>query len=129
VRVIVSIGNHGPIHATATGKAILSRQPTAFLQRLSRSKLSSYTPRTITDFTDLERELEKTRSRGFALAIDEWSIGLAGVAAPILNSAGKAFAAAGITFPTSRFTEEHMLEMGNIVIQTAEEISRRLLQS
>lgn len=126
VRAFVPVGGYGPIHATATGKAILAHQSPEFLGRMLNAGLEKFTENTFSEQAALVKEMEETRSRGFSIAVDEWSIGLAGVAAPILDRTGQAFAAIGISFPTSRVTDERIAQMGKIARRVARGIEERL---
>jgi DNA-binding IclR family transcriptional regulator len=88
--------------------------------------LEKFTENTISEREALAEDVEETRRRGFGVAVDDWSIGLAGVAAPILDRTGQAFAAVGISFPTSRVTEERVAQMGKIAKRVARGIEERL---
>ena len=68
------VGQHIPLHATSNGKVLLSglnrQQCDAML-----SKLSAYTPTTITTKGKLRAELDQVREQGYALAVDELEVG------------------------------------------------------
>ena len=70
------------------------------MRRLLKSrKLEAYTPRTITKLPDLEAELARIRSRGFALNNQEYLDGIVGMAVPIKDEDGRAVAALAMHGP------------------------------
>ncbi len=75
-----------PIHAGAAGKVLLSQmhnlQLASLLQRLELVKVGS---NTITDKTQLNRELEEIRIKGYAISSGETFANAAAVAVPLEN--------------------------------------------
>ena len=120
----VAVGTKGPLHATATGKAILAHQDDDFIAQFIKSNLQSFTPKTISDLNDLRSELEVIRQRGYSHTIDEWFEGISGVASAILSHDGKGYAAVGITLPTVRVDSFRLDRLGKIATEVAQEISR-----
>jgi IclR family acetate operon transcriptional repressor len=73
-----------PAHATADGKMLLSYLPAEQRMYLYEVQgLPAYTPNTITDVQELERELERTQERGYAIDDAERFEHSRGVAVPI----------------------------------------------
>jgi DNA-binding IclR family transcriptional regulator len=119
------VGQHIPLHATSNGKVLLSglnrQQCDAML-----SKLSAYTPTTITTKGKLRTELDQVREQGYALAVDELEVGLTAVAAPIRNVHGDVVASMSVSGPTFRISPERVEEIIAKVVAAAEEVSHRL---
>ena len=90
------------------------------------SKMSAYTPTTITTKKELRAELEQVREQGYALAVDELEVGLTAVAAPIRNAHGDVVASMSVSGPTFRITPDRVEEITGKVVEAAEEVSHRL---
>jgi acetyl-CoA synthetase len=87
-------------HALAMGKAVLAWLPETIL---NRQQLELFTPFTITDVEVLRAEFEWIRSVGFAVQLEEFSLGFSGVAAPIFGINGEVIGAFGAVMTTKRF--------------------------
>lgn len=95
-----------PLHATATGKALLAYMPAERVDRaITMHGLSAFGPNTITTPSKLNDELDQIREAGISRDAQERLEGIGGVAAPIQRSEGTN-AAIGLTAPISRLTGE-----------------------
>ena len=88
--------------------------------------LPSLTDRTIVERAALEAELERIRSRGYAIDDEESARGLRCVAAPVRDGRGEVVCALSLSSPAERLSLEEAEEASAAVIETADEISRRL---
>jgi DNA-binding IclR family transcriptional regulator len=66
-------------------------------------ELQEYTPRTITDHSELEAEVDRVRRRGWADAFEEREIGLNAIAAPVWASDGTLAGIIALQGPIPRF--------------------------
>jgi DNA-binding IclR family transcriptional regulator len=73
LRLTASIGDRFPASVTATGKAMLATLPREELRARYRGidALPAPTERSLTTLTALERELDRTRERGYAIDDEE----------------------------------------------------------
>lgn len=126
-----ALGGRDHAHSTSLGKAILAYLPhdTRSLKVASLTPLPSLTPRTIVDAALLERELERTRKRGYALEDEENVVGARGVSVPVLDAQGHSFAALGLAGPVDRIDLERAERTAARLWQASRELSRRLNQS
>ncbi|WP_127819606.1 IclR family transcriptional regulator [Microbacterium sp. CPCC 204701] len=120
------MGQRVPRHATSIGKSTLpgtSRdQRTKLMPELVR-----FTEATITSHEQLDREVALISRRGYATEFEEFVLGRASVAAPILDQFGRIAAAVSISGPrTTIDLETREAELGRIVIETADRISSGL---
>lgn len=121
------VGQLTPLHATSSGKVLL-----AHLSKSARTKLVAVaglerlTPNTVTVRAQLERELADVRARGFALAVEEYEIGLNAMAAPVRSGSGEVVAALSCSGPAYRLTEQRMRDQTPALVAAADELSRRL---
>jgi len=120
------MGQRVPIHATSIGKATLPGLSAAERAALL-TDLAGYTEATITDRQVLEREVALIARRGYATEVEEFVLGRASVAAPILDHDGRIIAAISISGPrTTIDLDEREAELSRTVIETADRISSGL---
>jgi len=97
VPVVSSIGSRLPLHATGVGKVLLAHAPTD-VQVAVLSDLPRITPYTITQPGRLKRQLTLVLREGYAVTVEEMSLGACSVAVPIREGA-TVVAALGIVVP------------------------------
>jgi DNA-binding IclR family transcriptional regulator len=110
-----------PLHATANGKVLL-----AFGGDGVPRALPALTHKTIASGDELQAELERVRSAGFAVALEELELGLHAVAAPVFDCFGECVAAISVSAPAYRLPERGLPAAGELCIAAADEISARL---
>lgn len=123
----VEIGLLLPPHACAIGKVLLAYDSGAAVA--ARRGLEAYTRQTITTATGLDKALVRTRERGWAGEIEEMTIGIAGVAAPIRGHGGLVVGAIGVTGASDRVCDrgpELRAELVSQVQDAARAVSREL---
>lgn len=121
------VGDVAPWHATALGKAVLSRLPIGEAQTLAGSEpYPQYTPHTRTTWQHLAHDLDTARARGFALDDEETDLGASCIAAPIVAANGRPFGAISVAGLTARFAPALREETGRMVVRWTTDLSRRL---
>jgi DNA-binding IclR family transcriptional regulator len=95
-------GSIGDAHARASGKLLLAYAPELRAAYLARHPLRRLTEATLCDLGALEDELARIRQQGFARDEQEWTAGVACVAAPLLRE-GRIVAAFGVAVTAERF--------------------------
>lgn len=124
LRLYSRIGRRAPAHCTGVGKALLAYLPSEERRRVVEDHpFQAYTPNTITDYLDLEKELEIIRQTGVAFDHEEHEEGVCCAAAPIFDYTGKARAAVSVTAPVLRTSPERLEELARAVRETATTIS------
>jgi DNA-binding IclR family transcriptional regulator len=85
LRVINRVGRRLPASSTSLGKALLAAQPAGDLDRHLYAPLPRLTEFTVTDRSALEADLDGVRQRGYAVDLEENTLGLKcfGFALPI----------------------------------------------
>jgi DNA-binding IclR family transcriptional regulator len=119
------IGTRLPMYCTALGKSILAFSDDALLQEVLADSLEPRTPHTITSIEALKEELEKVRSRGFAIDDEENEMGICCVGAPIIDYGRKSIAAISISGPRERMDRDRCFQFGSLVRDAARKISKR----
>ena len=111
-------------HCTALGKAFMAQWEQPSRQTIYDScGLPAHTPKTITDVDTLEAHLDRCRSQGYTLDLEENEVGVNGIARWIFNGLGEVAAAISVAGPAHRMTEEYMQGISTDVITAADSIS------
>jgi IclR family acetate operon transcriptional repressor len=119
------IGARLPMYCTSLGKAILAFSPPVLLQAILAERPEARTSHTITSPKALREELVTVRSQGFALDNEENEAGICCVGAPIIDYTGNAIAAISISGPSERMNRAHTLELGPLLWESTQRVSRR----
>lgn len=120
------IGKHTPIHATSSGKSIIAFMTLEKREQIIEAGLKPYTKVTLVDAQAFRNALAVVRSQGFAITIDEFEIGLTGIAAPIFDSLGNVEASISVSAPSFRAQGDVVYEIAAKVKQAADEVSQKL---
>jgi DNA-binding IclR family transcriptional regulator len=124
VAVDFQIGERSALHTTSVGKAILAFQTPDFINTYLKKPLSQPTLYTITDPIALARELEAVRATGVAYDHYELALGMKCVAVPTRETNGAVRAGISISGPDSRFTEDKLTDLGQLIAAEAEMLRR-----
>ncbi|WP_132145311.1 IclR family transcriptional regulator [Kribbella antiqua] len=127
VRTYHEIGDTSPLHATATGRAVLAHLPAADVDELIDRGLDSYSESTLTDPSELRTELKRVRTNGYSVNRNQYRPDVCAIAAPILDTDGTPLAAVAISMPDSRYDPAKEPELGRLVTDTAAEVTARRL--
>ena len=123
----LDVGSSLPAHATALGKALLAYAPNASVG-LAKG-LPPYSHRTITDPRVLLAALDLVRERGWAVEVEEMTVGQAGLAVPIRGPGGLVVGAIGISGAVDRICDPGLqprTALVNRVRDAARAVSRDL---
>lgn len=126
VRTVTWIGGHVPMHASSSGKAMLSRMSEAEVRALLGDRLERSTDRTVTDLGALLAELDVVRKRGWAVNVGGWRDDVSAVGAPVLDVDGRPVAALSISTPSHRLPEDIRPHYGELVRDAAAQATRNL---
>jgi len=126
LRVVVRAGEHMPLHAGSSGKALLAFLPPEDIERIFSKPLVKMTARTITDKESILRELKHIRDQGYATSHGERFEDVIGVAAPVFDSTGKVVAAINVAGPSQRFTDQSVAKYLPELVNSANQLSRLL---
>ncbi|WP_236737479.1 IclR family transcriptional regulator, partial [Mycolicibacterium llatzerense] len=111
-----------PANCTATGKAMLSLLGEKQLRNLyPGQELPKLTTNSITSRSDLERELDEIRHRGYANSREESEDGVTSVAAAVAGPSGTVYGI-NVSVPAHRMSEELRSDLGGMLRAAAEEL-------
>jgi DNA-binding IclR family transcriptional regulator len=117
-------GQRLPMHATASGKALLAHSP-QYLQRLP-FPMPKFTPRSVVDPTVLAQQLHMVRVRGFATSWQEHEAALSSISVPVWDHSDRVVAALTVTAPTQRLNQRSYRRYVGPLLERAREISVEL---
>lgn len=109
MRVGLSVGSTLPLHCSAAGRALLLFRPPAEARSLlGRAPFERFTPRTLVQARELQRELEASRERGYTVCDEEIELGVRSIAVPMAGRSGDTVAAMTISTRSERMTVAEM---------------------
>jgi IclR family acetate operon transcriptional repressor len=124
IRAFFPPGTLSRMHASGIGKALMSRMDPARLRTvLAQAPLEQFTVHTLTDHAALLEDLERTRTRGFAIDAEERNLGMRCIAAPVFDIHGEAVAGISVSGPTSRMDTDRIEEISQAVMAAARTLS------
>ncbi|WP_353236313.1 IclR family transcriptional regulator [Diaphorobacter ruginosibacter] len=107
LRTQLEAGSHVPLHATASGKLFIAMMsPEKRATVLGHASFHKFTPFTLTRPDELEAACAKIRSDGYSSDVEEFMLGLIGMAVPILDEKGECRATMALHAPTARMKLE-----------------------
>ncbi len=110
-------------HCSGVGKVLLAHRPwDEVAVQLQEQGMPALTPNTLTDLEELAGELRVVRKRGYGYDLEEVSIGLCCVAAPIRDCSGQVVAAVSLSVPAYRF-HPRIEELTAAIVEAARSIS------
>ena len=116
-----------PLYCSGLGKALLAAFPDDEVRRIvDKDNFKAITQNTVRNFAELNKELEKTRERGYALDNREANSDLVCVAAPIRDQSGQPVAAISIATPYFKMDSKQIRRFSELIKMTALAISRRV---
>lgn len=127
-RIQLPVGTHVPFHCTASGKVFMaSLSDAAQVSLVTSLDLEGLTANTITTADAMLAELSKIRDQGHALDNEEFLEGMAAIAVPVLDDAGRFIAALATHGPVQRFSLGEALGRRPILVAGAEKLKQSML--
>lgn len=126
----IQTGTKLPVFCTAMGKILMAMGPPEKTKPILKTlEFKPLTARTITNLDKFNEELNKVRTKGYAINDEELSIGNRAVAAPIMNQHGYAAAAINVAVPTTEYSRSQMEKiLAPQIMRTGREISEALIK-
>jgi DNA-binding IclR family transcriptional regulator len=125
LRYTVPQGVWLPLHAGASGLAILAFLPPEVQAEIAGAGLDALTERTVVDAARLAERLDRIRRDGYAISHGERINGAIAVAAPVTGPAGAVLGDIGITVPESRFNAAATSDLAALVRDSAQRLTSR----
>jgi DNA-binding IclR family transcriptional regulator len=126
LRAFLPIGVRNPMHACATGLAILARYSDDQVEDYIADGLARVTDNTITDPRVLRSTVRTVREVGYSINDRGLSDGICSTGAAIVDSEGIPIASLSVSGPASRMTPDRLNEYGPRASEAADAISEEL---
>lgn len=126
IRIFAQAGRYGPLHAGGGSLVMLANAPHAVRNAIVSKPLKRYTPATITDGATLWGLIERIRAQGHHVSADDLDEGAFSIAAPIRNATGEVVAAISVAGAVARLDAARKAQYLSLVLEAADEISRKL---
>ena len=124
IRAFFPPGTKSPMHASGIGKVLLANAGAVKIKNyLEQKNLAAFTGNTFSDPAELQNELQKIKTRGYAFDNEEKSTGMRCVAAPIFDLYGEVIAGISISGPSIRLPLKRIDQVSKIVRGKAELLS------
>ncbi len=119
LRYAVPTGNRLPMHALASGKALLAALTDADLDRyFAETQREKFTPSTVTAEKALRKEIAEARRTGFAQTEDEFSLGIVGIGR-LVTIGGEPVGALSVAIPKVRCDDALRQRVQNLLEKTS----------
>ena len=123
MQVVRAIGGRAPLHLTSVGKLFLAVDDAAKVRAYaSRTGLIGHTKNSLTELSNLERDLSRVRQYGTARDNEELELGVRCMAAGIYDDQNKLVAGLSISAPADRLDDAWLPKLQS----AAAEISKSL---
>lgn len=126
IKLTSETGQVIPLHAGATGKAILANLPREDQERILAKPLARYTDGTQVDPEILRQELEQIRRQGYAITVGESNEGAMAIGVPIFDRRGKLLYGLSVAGPMERMQKKGEAFLIESIMQAAEQMSRMM---
>jgi DNA-binding IclR family transcriptional regulator len=124
LRVIMRVGEHRYLHATAGGKLFLAFSDESLLNAAAQDPgLVALTPATITDLKKLRAALQTVRRTHVSWNFGESHAGAGGVATPVLDDGGHIIAAISSVFPLNTVNDKQQRHIAKETLQISRRVS------
>lgn len=121
----VQPGSELNLHSSAQGWVFLAYDA-QHRNAAQGAPLPQVTPKTITSFQDLEREIIRVRDRGYAVAPEQSLLGINALAAPIFDRAGRLVGSIGLIGSIQHLGVEPTAQQIGILLDLTRKISERV---
>jgi len=125
----LTTGSRIPAFCTSMGRVLLAGLPNDECSAvLVNSERRQWTRTTVTDVHKLENEIEKVRSEGWSMVVEELELGAFGMAVPIYGANGSTIAAINLSTNLARHSPKALFKkfMSELKI-AADDISQHLI--
>lgn len=123
-RVYFDEGEMLPLHATASGLAMLAFSPDTLLETILSAPVEKYTEHTILDPNTLRNAVIETRERGYSMSDESFERDVCSMATPIYDKDQRAFGTLAVALPAGRATDEKRAQIAAALTQGAADVSK-----
>mgnify|MGYP004535662341 CR=1 FL=1 len=125
LKYFLSVGKEMPFNASAAAKAILAYQSEEFIKNVLDGGLVQSTEKSIVDPARMEKHLASIRILGYSVCEGEMAEGATAISAPLWDWQGQVGASVSVIGPSSRLQGSYRQGVVDVLLATAQVISRR----
>jgi IclR family transcriptional regulator, KDG regulon repressor len=125
LKAITTIGSRVPATVTSTGKALLAWAGTLAVD-LAMSHAKRFTPLTLMTRPEVDRDLEETRTRGYAINKGEFRPGVCGIAVPVRDRGANVIASIGVWGAEKNILGARREVLARMALAAARDVSNSL---
>ncbi|MFD2616213.1 IclR family transcriptional regulator [Terrilactibacillus laevilacticus] len=125
VRYTTPLGKRVPLHAGATTKILMAYLSEEKINKIVARGLKRFTPYTVCDSSELIKQLQLIKEKGYCISSNDFSLGGMGIAVPVYDYTGNVVAGlsiSGLEIRMRENKEQLLLECQ----KAADRISKRL---
>ena len=126
LKLVTDVGVRLPAHLTASGRAMLAhldqKQLSASFRGRELSTRTNLGPKTL---QELKQLLSQEKEQGFALEVDEVTMGYASVGVAIVDHLGHPIAGLAITLQSRELEKLQLSQLAQVLIASANDLSRK----
>jgi DNA-binding IclR family transcriptional regulator len=122
----VGIGRRMPLHAGASGRAILAFLSPAEIDTYLSKPLTRVGPNTVTDPDALGQRLAEVRERGYTTSHQESVVGVAAASVPIFGQDGEVAGSLSVSGPEARIGPDLEARIVPLLVEAGHDLSRAL---
>ncbi|RJG40597.1 IclR family transcriptional regulator [Mesorhizobium sp. DCY119] len=125
---LLRAGDRTPLYATSGGKVLLAFSPLHVLNdylsvlHMQEAGENGKVPSP----EALKAQLDKVRAEGIAFSFDEWTVGITGVARPVLTGNGELLGSINFAIPSSRFTDKLGAQASDALLRAVRSVASQL---
>ena len=124
LRVIYDEGEVLPLHATASGLAMLAFGDEEVTDLVLANPLASYAPNTVIGRSDVMQLISQNRAQGYSFSDQLYTREIVSFGVPFFGPEGTAIGAIALPLPVSRLTEQMQTTIVGQLIQASRQITR-----
>ncbi len=115
-----------PYYCSSVGKLHLSTLEVKELQQYLNQNFKILTKQTITDKSELKKQIDQARIEKIAYNYKEHQDEWCAITSAVLDQTGKHFAYVGLTLPTYATTKKELYGLKTIMLEAAKEIAKQI---
>lgn len=120
------IGKRFPLHASSSGKLLLSESSDAEIAAMLPASLETFTAQTIATRVQLLQELQRIRAQGYATLDNELEVGLYSISVPVRHNSGSMVGMVAAYGPTERLKATGIQRYVDLLNRASAEIGQMI---
>lgn len=121
------VGGKQPLHCGGAPRALLVGMTDIELQAFAaRTGLPALTSYTLTTLDRLFQDVHLTRRQGYVVSMNDVTLGIAAIGAPVYDYSGRVIAAVSLSGLSNTYTPERIAALAQVLVPMAKRLSRQM---